>query len=104
VIIGVLYDAGAEVKPLAGLWASWPHNRGVADKLHKPFDPSVLLPETRTLFRYTGSLTSPPCSEGVMWNVMRRTPSDSKAHLDAFALHYNHNARDVQPLGDRKIE
>jgi carbonic anhydrase len=76
---------------------------GGEDKLRKPFDPSGLLPETRTVFRYTGSLTTPPCTEGVMWNVMRRAMSDSKAHLDEFARHDPHNARELQPLGDRKV-
>jgi carbonic anhydrase len=104
VVIGVLYDIGAESRPLARLWSKWPRKVGVEDKLAKPFDPGELLPETRTVFRYTGSLTTPPCMEGVMWNVMRRVPSDSKAALDGFARHYTANARGVQPLNGRKIE
>jgi carbonic anhydrase len=103
-VIGVLYDVGAESKVLAGLWSAWPQNLDVEDKLKKPFDPSALLPETRTVFRYTGSLTTPPCTEGVLWNVMRRTPSDTRPHLEAFGLHEKRNARGVQPLGDRKIQ
>ncbi len=102
-VVGVLYDPGTESKLLAEVWARWPRKVGGEDKLHKPFDPSGLLPETRTVFRYTGSLTTPPCTEGVMWNVMRRAMTDSKAHLDEFARHYPHNARELQPLGDRKI-
>ncbi|HEX3764561.1 MAG TPA: carbonic anhydrase family protein [Kofleriaceae bacterium] len=104
VMIGVLYDSGAESKPLGELWSRWPRKVGDQDRLRKPFDPSGLLPETRTVFRYTGSLTTPPCLEGVMWNVMRRAMSDSKAHLDEFARHYPHTARELQALGDRKIE
>jgi len=104
VVIGVLYDIGAESRPLARLWSNWPRKVGVEDKLAKPFDPGELLPETRTVFRYTGSLTTPPCMEGVLWNVMRRVPSDSKAALDGFARHYASNARGVQPLNGRKIE
>jgi carbonic anhydrase len=103
-MIGVLYDAGAESRPLDALWVKWPRKLGAEDKLRKPFDPSVLLPETRTVFRYPGSLTTPPCTEGVMWNVMRRTRSDGKASLDAFGRHYPRNAREVQPQNDRKIE
>lgn len=103
-VISVLYDVGAESKVLAGLWSAWPPKVGVEDKLKKPFDPSALLPETRTVFRYTGSLTAPPCTEGVIWNVMRRTLSDARPHLDMFGLHYKANARDVQPLGGRKIQ
>ena len=103
-VIGVLYDAGADAKALDTVWAKWPRKVGVEDKLKKPFDPTQLLPATRTVFRYTGSLTTPPCSEGVVWNVMRRTLSDGKPYLDAFGRHYPHNSRDVQALNERKIE
>lgn len=103
-VVSVLYDAGTESRPLARLWSKWPRKLAVEDKLGKPFDPSELLPEARTVFRYTGSLTTPPCAEGVLWNVMRRMPTDSRADLEAFARHYPHNARELQPLNDRKIE
>jgi carbonic anhydrase len=103
-MIAVLYDQGAESKVLAGLWARWPRKPASEDKARKPFDPTGLLPETRTVFRYTGSLTTPPCTEGVVWSVMRRAMSDSKAHLEEYAKHYPHTAREPQPLGERKIE
>jgi carbonic anhydrase len=103
-MIAVLYDVGAESKALAGLWSAWPRKVGVEDKLKKPFDPGTLLPETRTVFRYSGSLTTPPCTEGVLWNVMRRTLGDTRAQLDAFTQHYPRNIRNLQLLGDRKIQ
>jgi carbonic anhydrase len=103
-VIGVLYDVGADSRPLAALWPPWPRKVGVADKLAKPFDPTSLLPETRTVHRYAGSLTTPPCSEGVLWNVMRRTPSDGRRHLEAFGEKYQRNAREVQPRNDRRID
>ena len=56
------------------------------------------------MFRYAGSLTTPPCTEGVLWNVMRRTLSDARSHFEVFGLHYKLNDREVQPLGDRKIQ
>ena len=100
-MVGVRYDAGAESKVLAEVWARWPRKPGGEDKLRKPFGQSGRLPETRTVFRYTGSLTTPPLYRG--GDLERRAMSDSKAHLDEFARHDPHNARDVQPLGDRKI-
>jgi carbonic anhydrase len=103
-VIGVLYDIGAESRPLAGLWPPLSRKVGVADKLPRPFDPTVLLPETRTVFRYGGSLTTPPCTEGVLWNVMRRTLSDGRRHLEQFGEHFSHNARDLQPRNDRKVQ
>ncbi|MEO8702088.1 MAG: carbonic anhydrase family protein [Kofleriaceae bacterium] len=103
-VIGVLYDAGVESKSLDAVWTKWPKQEGLEEKLKKPFDPSTLLPSTRTVFRYDGSLTTPPCSEGVVWSVMRRTMTDSQSHLAVLASHYKVNARPVQALGDRKVK
>jgi carbonic anhydrase len=103
-MISVLYDVGAESRAIGGLFAKWPRKIDAPARLPQLFDPATLLPATRTVFRYTGSLTTPPCTEGVVWNVMRRAMSDSKAHLDAFTSHYKINARETQPLHDRKIE
>jgi carbonic anhydrase len=103
-VIAVLYDVGPESRAVGGLLAKWPRKPGVAARLPGGLDPASLLPETRTAFRYTGSLTTPPCTEGVIWNVMRRQLTDSKAHLDAFTARYKINARETRPLNDRKIE
>ncbi|MCX5741840.1 MAG: carbonic anhydrase family protein [Proteobacteria bacterium] len=103
-VIGVLYDVGPEARALSSVWASWPSKHDVEKKLKKPFDPTVLLPETRTVYRYSGSLTTPPCTEGVVWNVMRRTMTDSKLDFTLLGLRMKPNTRPVQPLGDRKIE
>lgn len=102
-VIGVLYDEGADSKALEPLWSRWPAKKDAEAKLKKPFDPATLLPTTRTVYRYTGSLTTPPCSEGVVWNVMRRPMSESKPHIQAIAGHYK-NARTVQALFDRKVQ
>lgn len=72
-VIGVLYDPGAESKVLAEVWARWPRKVGGEDKLHKRFDPSGLLPETRTVFRYTGSLTTPP------WLISTSSPAITRS-------------------------
>ena len=103
-VISVLYDSGAESRALGAVWSRWPKTPGSQDRARKTFDPSDLLPETRTVYRYPGSLTTPPCSEDVVWNVMRRTMTDSKAHLDGFARHYANNARPLQARNGRKVE
>ncbi len=103
-VIGVLYDLGADSKALGTVWKKWPAKPNTEKKLDKNFDPTALLPDTRTVFRYEGSLTTPPCSEGVVWNVMRRTMTDSKADLTLVGLKMTPNARPVQPLGERTIE
>jgi carbonic anhydrase len=63
-----------------------------------------LLPENRThYYRYDGSLTTPPCSEGVRWLVLADTITVSDAHIAAFRELYDGNVRPVQPLNDRTI-
>jgi carbonic anhydrase len=102
-VVGVLYDLGPGDKALATVWDNWPKKVGVETAMKKPFDPNLLLPEVRTVARYDGSLTTPPCTEGVVWNVMRRTKSISKLALDILRLHYPDNARPVMPLGGREL-
>lgn len=102
-VVGVMYDVGSASRALEPVWSRWPSKTGAEDKLRKPFDPSALLPETTTAYRYQGSLTTPPCSEGVVWNVLRRTMTESRSNLDLLRLHYPTNARPVVARGDREI-
>ena len=63
-----------------------------------------LLPAARGYYRYVGSLTTPPCSEGVRWQVLKQPVEVSKAQIAAFRKLYSMNARPVQPLNGRKVE
>jgi len=63
-----------------------------------------LLPAERGYFRYVGSLTTPPCSEGVRWQVMKEPVEVSKEQVSAFRKLYHMNARPVQALNGRKVE
>jgi carbonic anhydrase len=101
-VVGVMYEVG-ESKVLEPVWSKWPAKLDTAAKLKKPFDPSTLLPESRTVVSYTGSLTTPPCTEGVLWNVMRRTRVLTQKQLDVLRAHYPKNARPVMPRGERVL-
>lgn len=101
-VIGVMYEEGADTKALVPLYTKWPTKKEAESKLGK-VDPLALLPANHSVYRYSGSLTTPPCTEGVVWNVMRRPMSETKPHLAAIAGHYK-NARSVQLLGDRKVQ
>ncbi|WP_157381270.1 carbonic anhydrase [Tepidiphilus margaritifer] len=66
-------------------------------------DPGKLLPPTTDFYRYNGSLTTPPCTEGVRWYVMSETAEASEEQLRAFLSLTGRNNRPVQPLNARRV-
>ena len=62
-----------------------------------------LIPGTQTAYNYSGSFSSPPCTEGVEWLVATEYVSLSADQLEAFSSRMGHNNRPLQPLGDRTI-
>ena len=71
---------------------------------HVSVDVDQLLPSDRHAYRYQGSLTTPPCSEGVTWIVFSEPHQLSKQQIDDFVAIVNGNNRPVQPLGERKVQ
>lgn len=63
-----------------------------------------LLPEEKTYFTYMGSLTTPPCSENVLWFVMKNPILVSEEQVKNFGRIYPMNARPLQPKGDRLVK
>lgn len=68
-----------------------------------PFDAEALLPESQRHYRYTGSLTTPPCTEGVRWHVYAEPVTASADQLRRLAELSGRNSRPVQPLGERAV-
>lgn len=66
-------------------------------------DLATMLPRDRVMFRYAGSLTTPPCSEGVRWHVMQAPTTVSQAQVTAFLEVTKATARPVQPLKPRDV-
>ena len=64
---------------------------------------AALLPRSRGFYRYDGSLTTPPCGEGVIWSLMEHPIEMSAEQIAAFESPTGDNARPVQPLNGRKI-
>ena len=99
-VIGVFLVPGAENTTLAKIWAEVPATEGEAE-VDGPIDLTPLLPTTRAYYRYAGSLTTPPCSETVLWTVFAEPVEISEAQIAAFAALYPMNARPVQEINRR---
>lgn len=67
-------------------------------------DLNTLLPTSRNYYTYMGSLTTPPCSEGVLWLVMKQPVQVSADQINIFGRLYRNNARPIQPSGGRLIK
>ena len=77
-VVGVLIDEGEEHPVLNQLWSWMPENAGDTSEQAIGIEETNLLPPTREYFAYSGSLTTPPCSEGVVWVVLK-TPIEASA-------------------------
>lgn len=67
-------------------------------------DPAAMLPGNTAYYMYMGSVTAPPCTEGVRWIVLKTPVEISAAQAEAFARLYPDDARPVQPLDGRVVE
>jgi carbonic anhydrase len=103
VVIGVFVETGSQNQSLADIWAMLPMNAGEVGSEH-PFTPQDLIPSNSHHFSYHGSLTTPPCTEGVQWIVLRDPISMSVQQIAQFASIVGHNARPVQPLHGRGVQ
>lgn len=100
----VLLRQGQENAALARLLPLMPAVGGAPLKVAQlPIDPTALIPSQRGYFQYEGSLTGPPCTEGVRWIVMKQPLELSAAQLDELARRFPPNARPVQPLNGRVV-
>jgi len=103
-VIAVMFEQGETNEALAQAWAQMPKKAGDSDELSSSASAEDILPSSRDYYRYNGSLTTPPCSEGVEWLVMKAPVSASKAQIEKFAHVMRHpNNRPVQPVGARPV-
>jgi carbonic anhydrase len=95
-VIGVFLKRGLTSGALAPIFAALPNDLDVHHPLGASFDPAAFLPRRRTHYRYLGSLTTPPCTEGVKWVVMSEPVTVSDEDMAQFAQRIHFNARPVQ--------
>lgn len=101
-VIGVFFKEGAENATLKDVFAQMPNKEGKA-ALKGKVDPASMLPKSLSYYSYAGSLTTPPCSEGVTFYILKTPMEMSKAQLEQFKKLYPMNARPTFPLNGRKV-
>ena len=103
-VLGVFIEPGAGSNLLAPIWTHMPHAAGPEVKISgTTISPVDLLPNDRRYFRYLGSLTTPPCSQKVIWSVFRSPVQASSRQVGQFAQMFPMNARPLQPLHRRLL-
>ncbi len=89
---------------LAALWEHLPFTPGTTASDEDMINPGGLLPGDRGYWTYMGSLTTPPCTEGVRWFVMEQPVTVSTDQLKVFSSLFRINSRPLQDARDRTIE
>ncbi|WP_054939519.1 carbonic anhydrase [Paenibacillus ihuae] len=104
-VLGVLIHSGSENTGLNQLWSLLPAEESEEETLVAgDFNLNGLLPADLHSFRYQGSLTTPPCTEGVQWIVLENPVQWSGEQIGKFAAIFPHDNRPVQTLGNREID
>jgi carbonic anhydrase len=97
-------DLDAPNAVLAALWPHLPKTAGATEKVAEMVNAGGLLPADRGYWTYLGSLTTPPCTEGVRWFIFEQELSLSRDQLRAFAALFRMNTRALQDTHGRRIE
>ncbi len=103
-VLGVLIEEGAHNAAFDPVWAELPDEIGEEMHLeHVQVNVDDLLPDGRRMYRYSGSLTTPPCSEDVSWFVAVEPIELSAEQIGAFAAIISDNNRPAQPINERSL-
>jgi len=103
--VAVLLKSGRANATIEQLWEHRPETPG--NEIEIPgvdLNPAGLLPHDTSYYTYQGSLTAPPCTEGVTWFVLKTPVEISAAEIEAFAQLYPHDVRPLQPLNGRVVK
>lgn len=103
--VTVFLESGAANSAVQKLWDHMPPSE--SKELEIPgveVDPRGLIPHNIAYFMYAGSVTAPPCTEGVTWFVLKTPVDISPAQIAAFAKLYPHDVRPLQPLNGRVVK
>ena len=104
VAVRLIEDMGSPNAVLAALWLHLPRTEGASEKVAELVNPGGLLPADHGYWTFMGSLTTPPCTEGVRWFVLEQELTLSRDQLRTFAYLFKMNTRPTQDTHGRRIE
>jgi carbonic anhydrase len=111
--VAVLLKAGTANATIQQIWEHMPktESKVLPDFSHEEeeiagvdINPAGLLPHAAAYYRYMGSVTAPPCTEGLTWYVLKTPVDISAEQISAFARLYPHDVRPLQPLNGRVVK
>jgi carbonic anhydrase len=102
-VVAVLFRNGPRSHGIATIEASAPAKPGMSEPLDTPIAELGIMPEKTAHYRYSGSLTTPPCTEGVLWLVIEAIGSVSSEQVGKFVKLIGEDARGPQPLNGRRV-
>jgi carbonic anhydrase len=102
-VVAVLFQEGQSNPLLSAIFAHVPKTKNHEEEADVSINAMELLPTTLGYYTFPGSLTTPPCSEGVTWLVLKAPLTLSKSELGLFTRLYAQNARPTQPLNGRTV-
>lgn len=102
-VVGVMIAEGAENAAYAPVWSNLPKDISDPTATGMTVNATDLLPSKQTIYRYNGSLTTPPCSEGVLWSVIEQPIEMSAEQIKAFTDIFEISNRPVQTLNSREL-
>ena len=103
-VLGIFYQEGDASEFLAPVWEDLGSKSDIQTAAPMTINVANLLPSSRVAYTYTGSLTTPPCSEGVRWHVMAEPLTMSAQQLAALTAIHDDNNRPVRPLNERELD
>jgi carbonic anhydrase len=104
-VIAVLLGEGKAHPAIETIWNTMPGTAGrTRERADIAFNPMAMLPADRGFYSFQGSLTTPPCSEGVQWLVLKTPVEMGREQIVHFGALYPMNARPIQPTNDRVIK
>jgi carbonic anhydrase len=104
--VTVFVQAGSANPTVEMIWENMPTSEGQKEIAGSEISPAGLLPaeQVRAYYLYMGSVTAPPCTEGVTWFVLKAPIDLSAGQIDAFAKLFPDDARPLQPLNGRVVK